>query len=87
MIPDDLILQRVQAIVAQTAGASQTLPEVGPDTPLGKEGFWLDSVDALMVILACEQEFGVAFDGADDLTAEALRSARNLAALIRRKLA
>jgi len=80
---DDPILERVQAIVARIAGPGRTPHNAGPDTPLGEEGFWLDSLDLLDVIVACESEFGTVLDQASGLGVEALESARNLAQLIR----
>jgi acyl carrier protein len=57
----------------------------GPDTPLGDGGFWLDSVDLVEVVVACEGEFEVSFEGETDLTREALHSVRSLAELIESK--
>jgi acyl carrier protein len=82
---DDAILARVHAVVAGIAGASRTREDAGPDTPLGASGFWLDSLDLVEVVVACEQEFGVTFDGETDVTPESLASIRSLAALIRSK--
>lgn len=76
------ILDRVQRVVARAAGADRTPPDAGPDTPLGEAGFWLDSVDLVEVVVACEEEFGVTFEGESDVTAEALRTVRTLADLI-----
>lgn len=83
----DAVLQRVQAIVTAVAGDRRVPPGAGPDTPLGDEGYWLDSMDVLEVILACEQEFAMRLDQEFHLTADALQSARCLADLIRRKIA
>jgi acyl carrier protein len=77
----DGILERVQAIVTGIAGADRTPPDVGPDTPLGEDGFWLDSVDMLEVLLACEQEFGTSFKSG--LASETLTTVRSLAEAIR----
>jgi acyl carrier protein len=83
-VTGDRILDRVQAVVARIAGPSRTPRDAGPDTPLGEGGYWLDSVDLLEVIVACEKEFGL-FDDERDLTTEGLGTARNLAEVIRRK--
>lgn len=82
---DDSVLARVYRVVARTAGASRTPADAGPDTPLGDAGFWLDSVDVVEVIVACEAEFGVVLDGETDLTPGSLATVRDLAALIERK--
>ncbi len=60
---NDRVLQQVRAIVTHIAGPSRVPPNIDPDTPLGEGGFWLDSVDVLEVMIACEQAFGVSFDG------------------------
>lgn len=78
----DTLLVRVQRIVERQAGASRTPPDASPDTALGEAGFWLDSIDLIDVVVACEEEFGVAFDGEVDLTPETLATVRSLAALI-----
>ena len=82
----DGILERVQAIVADIAGPDRTPPDAGPDTPLGDTGYWLDSVDVLEIILACEREFGTIFDDGSGLTADTLHTPRSLAALIRSRI-
>jgi acyl carrier protein len=82
---DDRCLGRVRAIVEQVAGPERSLPGAGPDTPLGAEGFWLDSAAMLEVILGCEEEFGIVFDWEGELDAEVLRTVRSLAAAIERK--
>ena len=86
MTGDD-ILPRVQAIVGDVAGPDRTPAGAGPDTPLGEAGYWLDSVDVLEVILACEREFGTVFEAGSDLTGGALGSVRGLADLIRSRMA
>ena len=74
------LLERVQAIVTGIAGAERTPGDVGPDTPLGEDGFWLDSVDILEVLLACEHEFGTGFKA--NLAKDALNTVRSLAEAI-----
>ncbi|HYB41765.1 MAG TPA: acyl carrier protein [Candidatus Methylomirabilis sp.] len=78
---DDGVLERVQAIVAGIAGADRTPAVVGPDTPLGEDGFWLDSVDMLEVLLACEREFSTSFPA--NLAGAALATVRSLAEAVR----
>ena len=79
---DDLILERVKAIVTRIAGPARTPEHVSSDTALGEDGFWLDSLDLFEVILACEEEFGIRVASDTDTVAEALRTVRGLAALI-----
>lgn len=83
---DDLLLDRVHEIVTGIAGPGRRPVNDSPDTPLGDEGYWLDSMDMLEVVLACEREFGIVFEPATDLTIGTLTSARDLARLIRSRV-
>lgn len=80
------VLERVTAIVAGIAGPSRAPSNPGPDTPLGDDGYWLDSIDVLEVLLACEGEFGIVLDDEVELGAETLKTVRTLADVITRKL-
>ena len=73
---------RVLTILARVAGPHRTPPSPGPDTPLAEGGFWLDSADLFEVVLACEAEFNVRFDGAMDLTPGRLMTVATLAETI-----
>jgi acyl carrier protein len=81
------IADRVLDLVLRIAGPARTPANAGVDTPLGAGGFWLDSVDLVEVAVACEQEFALVFEGEDDLTREALATARSLAEVIAEKRA
>jgi acyl carrier protein len=83
----DPALARVLAILSEVAGADRVPRDAGADTPLGEKGYWLDSVDMLEVILACEHEFDISLVDPDELTQESLANVGSLAALIARKLA
>jgi acyl carrier protein len=85
-VNDDSVLNTVRAIVQRIAGPARTPPDVGPDTRLG-EGFWLDSVEMLEVILACEEQFGLTFEESRDITPETMRTLGTLAATVRSRLA
>jgi acyl carrier protein len=80
-----LTIERVQAIVADAAGAGRAPSDAGPETPLVEGGFWLDSVHLLEAIIACESEFGVIFDPETDFTRAHLSTVRTLHDLIRAK--
>ena len=80
-------LARVLATVVRIAGPSRTPPDAGPETSLADGGFELDSVDMLELIVSCEQEFGIELDPRALLAADALRSARGLAEVVRSALA
>ncbi len=84
---DALVVDRVLGVVTRVAGPARTPPGAGPDTPLGDDGFWLDSVDLVEVVVACELEFSISFEGETDITREALATSRTLADLISSKSA
>ena len=79
---DAVVLGRVQAIVAAVAGPLRTPAAAAPDTPLWEGGYWLNSVDLLEVMIACEHEFGVRFEVGAERTAEGLRTVASLAVMI-----
>ena len=81
---DTEVLLRIQELIARIAGPDRMPDGVGPDTPLGTDGYWFDSLDVLEVILACEREFGVVFEDGSSLNAESLLSARQLASVVLR---
>jgi acyl carrier protein len=64
---DERLEERVLGILARVAGPHRTPPSPGPGTPLAEGGFWLDSAGLFEVVLACEAEFNVRFDGPVDL--------------------
>jgi acyl carrier protein len=79
------VLDRIRRIVERVAGPSRS-PEIsGLDTLLSESGFWLDSVELLEVAVACETEFGIAFDATTDLTGRAFETLGTLAALVQSK--
>ena len=82
----DAVLEQVIAIVRSVVGTQRVPADASPDTPLGDDGYWLDSVEVLEVMLACEKAFATRLDEAPDLGADALRTPRSLAALIRRTI-
>jgi acyl carrier protein len=84
---DDPLLDAVRGLVSRVAGPSRTPPERGADVALAEAGFWLDSVELLEVVVACEEEFGITFDATRDLADGALATLGSLTALIRSKRA
>jgi len=82
----DPVLVAMGSLIMRVAGAGRTPPDSGPDTPLS-DGFWLDSVELLEVLVACEREFGVLFDDTIDFESGALDTLGTLADLIRAKQA
>lgn len=79
----DPVLGRVVDIVSRIAGSARTPAAVGPDTPLWDGGFWLQSVDLLEVMLACEEAFGPLFGDAEGSVADSLRTVGTLSARVR----
>lgn len=82
MPTDNSTLARVLALAVRIAGPSRTPAGAGPDSPLGDDGFWLDSIALLELTLACEEAFGITFDPGRDLTRHTLRTVGTLTALI-----
>jgi acyl carrier protein len=86
MTDRDALLDRILAIVARVVGPKRTPPpDIGAHTPLGDDGLWLDSVELLQVVIACEAEFGITFDPATDLVGGGLSTLGTLADLIHGK--
>ena len=82
----DSIFERTRLIVQRVAGADRTPADVDEDTKLA-DGFWLDSVEMLEVVITCETEFGIVFSESGDLDVSSLETIGSLAATIRRRLA
>lgn len=79
------MLAQTRAIIERVAGPSRTPADSGPDTLLG-DGFWLDSIELVEVVIACENEFGILFDKAGDLEAGAFDTLGTLTELVRAKV-
>lgn len=85
MSTPETVVRDVQAIVQRVAGPSRIPDDAGPDTRLS-DGFWLDSMEMLDVVLACEQHFGIVFEEGHDLTPATLASVRQLSAVVHARL-
>lgn len=83
---NDEILHRVRAIVQRVAGPQNTPPAVDASTRL-TDGFWLDSVQMLEVVIACETEFGIVFSETGDLDVSSLETLGSLAAVVGARVA
>jgi acyl carrier protein len=81
----DPLFAQVRAIVNRIA-AHRVPALVGRDTRLS-EDYWLDSVEMLEVVIACETELGVAFDERGDFDSGFLTTLGTLTELLRSKLA
>ena len=57
----DSVLTRVIEIVTKIAGPNRTPSHPGASTRLWGGGFWLDSIDLLDLMLACDATFAPVF--------------------------
>jgi acyl carrier protein len=83
----DAVVPRLITVLSRVAGPGRSPADAGRETPLVNGGYWLDSVALLEVIVACEGEFGIAFDPEADLRHGALATLGSLAGLIEAKRA
>ncbi len=81
----DAIFDRTRAIIERVVGAQRTPAHVDAGTRLA-DGFWLDSVEMLEVVIACEIEFGIVFSEAGDLDVASLDTVGTLVEVIRARL-
>jgi hypothetical protein len=75
----------VWAALVSVAGADRVTGEPGADCPLGPNGFWLDSIDLMDAIIACEDAFGITFALDTDFDASRLRTVGDLVNLVRER--
>jgi acyl carrier protein len=76
------VLARVLDIVRQIAGPNRTPPEPGASTRLWGGGFWLDSIDLLDLMLACDAAFGPVFASTPRSVMANIKTIGDLAAAI-----
>jgi acyl carrier protein len=82
MSESDALLDTTRALVARIAGPGRVPANSNHETQLSEGGFWLDSVELLEVVVACEEEFGITFDASRDLVDGALETLGSLTGLI-----
>jgi acyl carrier protein len=82
----DDVLEVVRTILERVAGPARMPSRIDLDTRLG-DGGWLDSIELLDVVIACETSFGIAFDQPGDLENGSLETVGAFAALIRARRA
>ncbi len=83
--PSDSTLSRVLDIVTRIAGPTRQPPGPGPETRLAGGGFWLDSIDLLELMLACDETFGPVFGGAGGSRLAKIETVGDLVAAIRER--
>ncbi len=81
---DDPLLDATRAIVERVAGPSRAPADAGADTRL-TEGYWLDSIELLEVLIACETQFGIVLDEQRDLDDGVFETLGSLTTMIRTK--
>jgi acyl carrier protein len=84
-VTHDPLLESIRSLVERVAGPSRTPLHAGPDTRL-TEGYWLDSVELLELVIACESRFGITFDDTRDFENGNLKTLGTLTHLVRSKL-
>jgi acyl carrier protein len=75
-------LERVLEIVRGVAGRDRTPPGAGAGTRLWGDGFWLDSIDLLDVMLACDEAFGPVFASASRAAMADIKTVGDLVSVI-----
>lgn len=83
MTAGDPLLARVWETLAAVAGRDRVSSGPSAACPLGRGGFWFDSIDLLDAILACEKAFDIAFEIDTDFDASRLRTVGDLVSLVR----
>jgi acyl carrier protein len=73
----DFICRTCRLNNGEAEGMSSSTPLIGPDSPLGT-----DSIDALEIAVAVQQEYGVRMDS-ENTSREVLQSLKTLADYIR----
>jgi hypothetical protein len=86
MAVEDAVVDQVLALVVQVAGPARTPPGAGPDTRLWGGGFFLDSIQLLHVMLACDQSFPDSSAPRRQITPAELATIGSLAAAMRERL-
>lgn len=82
---DEAVVEGLRAIVARVVGARRVPADAGAGTVLRDGGLWLDSMELLQVVIACEAQFGIIFKPAEDLLGDGLETLGTLAGVIRRR--
>ena len=75
-------LARVLDIVSQIAGPNRMPIDPGASTRLWGGGFWLDSIDLIELMLACDAAFGPVFASMPPSVMADIKTVGDLAAVI-----
>jgi acyl carrier protein len=79
---DHSVLASVLDIVVGIAGPNRTPPDPGTSTRLWEGGFWLDSIDLLDLMFACDETFGRVFERMPRTVMADIRTVGDLVAVI-----
>ena len=82
---DETLLEELRDIARGVVGSARVPADAHADTALREGGLWLDSLELLRVVIACEARFELIFEPDEDLVGDGLRSFGTLAALIGRR--
>jgi len=83
--PRDPLMSQLKQILVTRLKLARDPESIGDAEPLfGPEGLGLDSIDALELVLAVEQELGIQV-GNEEIATEALESIERLAGFLREK--
>ncbi len=81
----DELRERLKALIIEKLRLEGKTPaDIGDETPLFGEGLGLDSIDALELVVALEQTFGIKVDDGE-VGVKAFRTVSTLADFIRGK--
>jgi acyl carrier protein len=87
MAHDPSVRDRIKRLIVESLRLDGLAPEgIEDEAPLFGSGLGLDSIDALELVVALEQEFGVRIRS-QEVGKEAFRSVAALAAFVERRLA
>ena len=75
-------MDRVLEVVSRIAGSHRTPPDAAASTRLWGGGFWLDSIDLLDLMLACDEAFGPVFQSAPRSVMASVKTVGDLVAII-----
>ncbi|PLW67653.1 phosphopantetheine-binding protein [Pseudohalioglobus lutimaris] len=79
---NELQVKIIQLIIDSLDLEDVSPEDIGVEEPLFNEGLGLDSIDALELGMAIQQQFGVRIDAEDEATREHFRSVASLAAFV-----
>jgi acyl carrier protein len=66
MMPDEVVVRIKKLMAERLRVSADRLQTLEVQTPLLKDGFGLDSLDCVELLIGIEDEFGVAFDDGEE---------------------